>query len=81
MIRQRRPPRSRSRRMSVFLGSPLRTICASAFRRGSTWTWDSTVTTVTLGGAASAKVSTTLLGFEDGDRTAVIDVVTDFAGG
>ena len=41
--------------------------------------WDSTVTSVTIGGGALAKVSGTLLSYEDGYTTAVINVTTDFA--
>ena len=43
--------------------------------------WDTSVTSVTLGGAASGKVSATLLAYEDGAKTAVIDVTSDFAAG
>ena len=43
--------------------------------------WDTTVTSVTLGGNAAAKVSTTLLRYEDNDRTLVLDVTNDFNGG
>ena len=44
-------------------------------------TWDSSVTTVIRGGVVSGKVAATVLGYEDGDRTAVIDVTADFAAG
>ena len=43
--------------------------------------FDAGVTAVTLGGTASGKVSATLLAYEDGDKTAVLDVTTDFAAG
>ncbi len=39
--------------------------------------WDTTVTTATIGGGASGKVSTTV-SYEDSDKTLVIDVTTDF---
>ncbi len=41
-------------------------------------TWDPSVTSVTLGGPAASKVSATLLPYEDGNKTVVIDVTTDF---
>ncbi len=44
-------------------------------------TWDPTVTTVTLTGTASAKVSTTLLPYEDGNKTLVLNVTSNFTGG
>ena len=44
-------------------------------------TWDTSITTVTLGGPAAGKVSTTLKAYEDGDQTLVLDVDTDFVGG
>jgi uncharacterized repeat protein (TIGR01451 family) len=40
-------------------------------------TWDATDTTVTLGGTAAGNVSTTP-SYEDGDRTLVLTVLTDF---
>src|SRR5207302_1820881 len=43
--------------------------------------WDTTVTTVTLAGSASARVNTTLLAYEDSSRTAVLNVTTNFAFG
>ncbi|HUD25058.1 MAG TPA: DUF6701 domain-containing protein [Burkholderiaceae bacterium] len=48
---------------------------------GFNMTWDTTVTTVTLSGTASGKVSTTLNAYEDSGRTLVLDVTADFAGG
>jgi hypothetical protein len=42
-------------------------------------TWDTSVTTITRGGGASAKVSATLKAYEDSNRTAVVDVTTNFA--
>jgi len=42
-------------------------------------TWDTSVTTVTLGGTASAKVSTTLSAYEDSSHTVVLNVTADFA--
>ena len=44
-------------------------------------TWDTSVTGVIRGGVVSSKVAATVLGYEDADRTAVIDVTTDFAAG
>ena len=41
-------------------------------------TWDTSVTTVTLGGTASAKVSTTLSAYEDSGHTVVLNVTADF---
>jgi hypothetical protein len=43
--------------------------------------WDTTLTTVTIGGASGSKVSPTLLPFEDSGKTAVLNVTQDFAGG
>ncbi len=40
--------------------------------------WDATVTSVTIGGGAASKVSTTLKAYEDGGKTAVVDVTNDF---
>ncbi len=42
-------------------------------------TWDTAVTTVTLGGGAAGKVSATLLAYEDSNKTAVLDVTSNFA--
>jgi len=44
---------------------------------GISMVWDSTDTTATIGGTASAKVSTTVT-YEDTDKTLVVDVTTDF---
>ena len=44
-------------------------------------TWDAGVTTITVGGGAAGKVSATLAAYEDGDRTAVVNVTSDFAAG
>ena len=44
-------------------------------------TWDPTVTTVTLGGTASGKVSTTLLAYEDSNKTVVLNVTSNFTAG
>jgi hypothetical protein len=41
--------------------------------------WDTSVTTVTLGGGAAGKVSSTVT-YEDGNKTAVLNVTTNFAG-
>jgi hypothetical protein len=41
-------------------------------------TWDTSITTVTIGGGASGKVNTTLKNYEDGNKTLVIDVANDF---
>lgn len=40
--------------------------------------WDVSVTAVTITGSGSGNVSTTLLAYEDGNKTAVIDVTTNF---
>ena len=42
--------------------------------------WDSSDTTVTLGGSAAASVSTTVT-YEDSDQTLVLDVTTNFGAG
>jgi galactitol-specific phosphotransferase system IIB component len=42
--------------------------------------WDTTITTASISGSALSKVSTSVT-YEDGGRTVVIDVITDFAGG
>ncbi len=44
-------------------------------------TWDTGITTVTIGGPAASKVNTALKAYEDGDKTMVVDVSTDFAAG
>jgi hypothetical protein len=44
-------------------------------------TWDTSITTVTVGGPAASKVSATLKAYEDGGQTLVLDVTTDFAAG
>jgi hypothetical protein len=41
-------------------------------------TWNTAITTATIGGAASAKVSTTV-SYEDAGKTLVLNVITDFA--
>ena len=41
-------------------------------------TWDSTDTTAVIGGPQAAKLDTNV-SYEDGDRTLVIPVLTDFA--
>ena len=48
---------------------------------GFNMTWDATITSVTITGGAAGKVSTTLKAYEDGNKTAVIDVTEDFAAG
>jgi len=48
---------------------------------GFNMTFDPTITTVTLGGTASGKMSATLLAYEDSNRTAVLNVTTNFATG
>ena len=40
--------------------------------------WDTSVTTVTVGGFAATKIKAKLKKYEDGGRTAVVDVGTDF---
>jgi len=49
---------------------------------GFNMTWDTSVTTVTLtfGGTAAGKVSSTLKAYEDGGQTAVLDVLSNFIG-
>lgn len=44
-------------------------------------TWDTSITTVTLGGAAAGKAGATLSAYEDANRTAVINVTSDFVAG
>jgi len=44
-------------------------------------TWDTSITTVTLDGSAKTKVSTTLKNYEDGGKTLVLDVTSDFSEG
>jgi len=41
-------------------------------------TWDTGITTVTLGGLQAGKASPTLLAYEDGGRTLVLNVTSDF---
>ncbi|MDH3368290.1 MAG: hypothetical protein OEO17_10625, partial [Gemmatimonadota bacterium] len=48
---------------------------------GFPMTWNTAVTTVTVGGSAAGKVKTTLKGYEDGGKTAVVDVDVNFAAG
>ncbi len=48
---------------------------------GLSMTWDTTVTTVTLSGTASGKVSTTLGAYEDSNQTLVLNVTSNFAVG
>ncbi len=48
---------------------------------GFNTTWDTTITTVTITGGAASKVRTTLRAYEDGNKTAVIDVRANFAAG
>jgi len=45
---------------------------------GFNMTWDTTITTVSIGGGASGKVSTTV-SYEDSDKTLVLDVTGNFA--
>jgi hypothetical protein len=64
-------------------GSPLVTAANDIRIRipaGFSMTWDATDTTAVVGGAASAKVSTTA-SYEDGNATLVLDVTSDFAAG
>ena len=42
--------------------------------------WDTSVTTVTLGGGAAGKVSASGVTYEDSSKTAVLNVTSDFAG-
>ena len=44
-------------------------------------TWDTSITTVTIGGGASGKMKATLKAYEDSDKTMVLDVDADFAAG
>ena len=48
---------------------------------GFSMTWDTSITTVTLGGGAKNKVSTTLKAYEDNGQTVVLDVKKGFAAG
>ncbi|MDH3569746.1 MAG: DUF11 domain-containing protein, partial [Gemmatimonadota bacterium] len=48
---------------------------------GFNMVWNTAVTTVTLGGSAASKVKTTLKNYEDGGKTAVVDVDVNFAAG
>jgi len=48
---------------------------------GFNMTWDASITTVTLGGPQAGKVNATLLAYEDGDRTLVLNVTSNFAAG
>jgi uncharacterized repeat protein (TIGR01451 family) len=43
--------------------------------------WDTTIHTVTITGRAAAKVSTTLLPYESGNKVVVVDVLQNFAPG
>jgi len=43
--------------------------------------WDNSVSSVTIGGAAASKVSGTVQAYEDGDKTVVLNVTSDFAAG
>ena len=45
----------------------------------SNMTWDTSVTTVTVGGGAFGKVAKNLLAYEDAGKTAVLDVLVSFA--
>jgi hypothetical protein len=44
-------------------------------------TWDTSITTATIGGAASAKVSGASVTYEDSNKTAVVNVTSNFASG
>ena len=44
-------------------------------------TWDTSIATVTIGGPAAGKMKTKLRAYEDGGKTAVVDVNGDFAAG
>ncbi|MDH5235442.1 MAG: hypothetical protein OEW77_10825, partial [Gemmatimonadota bacterium] len=48
---------------------------------GFPMTWNTAITTVTLGGSAASKVRTQLKAYEDGGRTVVVDVNVNFAAG
>jgi uncharacterized repeat protein (TIGR01451 family) len=48
---------------------------------GFNMTWDNSVGSVTIGGAAASKVSGTVQAYEDGDKTVVLNVTSDFAAG
>ncbi len=69
--------------LTVTDGSPTVITAAQDLRiripAGFNMTWDTTVTTFTAGGGAAGKVSATLLAYEDGNRTAVINVTSNFA--
>ena len=47
----------------------------------SNMTWNTAITAVSIGGGAAGNFSTTLLAYEDGGRTAVLNVTTAFAAG
>ena len=42
--------------------------------------WDTSVTSVTLNGTAAARVDTSIKAYEDGGKTVVLDVMSDFFG-
>ena len=44
-------------------------------------TWDTSISTLTLGGNAVGKVDSTVKAYEDGGKTLVLDVTTDFSAG
>jgi hypothetical protein len=71
--------------LTVTDGSPATITAAQNLRiripAGLNMTWDPTVTTFTPGGAAAGKVSASGVTYEDGNKTAVIDVTTNFAAG
>jgi len=61
---------------TITAGNDLRIRIPSTFNM----TWDTSITTVTIGGAASGKVSTTV-SYEDSGKTLVVDVTGNFAAG
>jgi hypothetical protein len=61
----------------ITAGNDIRIRIPSSFNM----TWDTSVTTVTLGGSAAGKVSTALLAYEDGGQTLVLNVTADFVAG
>jgi len=62
---------------AITTGNDIRIRIPSTFNM----TWDTSITSVTIGGAAAGKVSGTLLAYEDGNRTLVLDVTSNFVAG
>ena len=58
-------------------GVPLKVRIPSTFNMD----WDTSINTISVGGTAAGRVDTTLLPYEDGGQTLVIDVTKDFNAG